>query len=679
MPTSALSALPLDALMAREWLAATGNGGYASSTICGMNTRKYHGLLVAAMSPPVRRMVLLSRTEETVVCDGKSQELACNEYAGNVIHPQGHLALRSFEHWPYPRWTYEASGCRLAKELRTVEGRNAVVVVYTLLEAPGPATLEVRPLFAMRGIHELAYQWNGQPEAEQVVPGLWRIPATTRSPEVFFAHDGHFEPQGCWYYSTVYRRELERGYHGLEDLWMPGVVRWTLRPGQQARFVCSADPVEFEAVVRQAQRGREFVRPPHLPPRQDERLDELLRAAEAFVVHQPDGTPAIMSGYPWAAPSARDAMISLPGLLLVPGRFDDARLLLAHFAGTLREGLMPSELAEDGSGYRYTACDTSLWFINALWQYLRYTGDDDFVGGQMLPVVWRIIDDCRAGTDLGVGADDEGLLRTCAPGVPTTWMDARLNDWLVTPRQGRPVCVNALWYNALRIGSELAQRYGHDERCAELLSLATKVKQSFNRRFWNDSAQCCYDVVEDRGSDPSIRPNQLLAISLPFAVLDLSRHAAVMRAVRGHLLTPFGLRTLAPDDPAYRGMYCGPVNIRDRAYHQGSVFPWLLGPLVTAMIRLNGRSYSARNDAARLLQGVFEHMAGWGMGQICELFDGDAPHRRGGLPASARSVAEVLRCYAEDILELCPAEVMPPRKQAPREARAGRREVRPRG
>lgn len=679
MTTSPLSALPLDVMMWREWLLAAGNGGYASSTVCGLNTRKYHGLLVAAMSPPVRRMVLLSRVEETVTCDGRSAELSCNEYAGNVIHPQGHLCLRSFEQYPHPRWTYEAAGCLLVREIRLVPRRNTVVLTYTLLDAPGPADLELRPLFALRGIHELAYQWNGQLDAEQPVPGLLRIPATARSPEAFFAHDGRFEPAGCWYYNTVYRREIERGYQGLEDLWMPGPVRWTLRPGQQAHFVCSAEPVEFAAAVREAHRPADFVRPAHLGSREDVRLDALLKAAAAFVVCQPDGTPAIVSGYPWAAPSARDAMIALPGLLLVPGRLDEARRLLAHFAGTLREGLMPSELAEDGSGYRYSACDTSLWFIDALWHYLRYTGDDEFIGDHMLPVAWRIIDDCRAGTDLGVCVDAEGLLKTCAPGVPTTWMDARLGDWLITPRQGRPVCLNALWYNALRIVSELSQRYGHDDRCAEMLTHAARAKHSFNRRFWNESAQCCYDVVEDRGSDPSVRPNQLLSISLPFAVLDLSRHAAVMRAVRAQLLTPVGLRTLAPDDPAYRGAYCGPVNIRDRAYHQGSAFPWLLGPLVSALIRLNGRSYSSRQDAARLLEGVFEHMTGPGMGQICELFDGDAPHRRGGLPASARSVAEVLRCYAEDILELCPSEPLPPRCRGVAGAAPERRQADARG
>ena len=646
------SSLRLDGLMAREWLATNANGGFASSTLCGLNSRKYHGLLVAAMSPPVRRMVLLSRVEETVRCGGETCELAVNEYPG-VVHPRGYQYLRAFDSFPFPRWAYQGEGWTIEKQLRSLRGENSVVLSYTLLGGANAVELELRPLFAFRGIHDLMYQWNGKLDAEGLSPRHHRLPATSRSPEAFFAHDGAFVPQPCWYLNTIYRREQERGYAGLEDLWMPGYVKWTLSPGQSVHFVCSTDPIDFSRALGEADRQYERLAGNGNPP--DEILDALLRAADQFVVHGRDGAPMIMSAYPWSPPSGRDVMICLPGLLLVTGRLEEARALLATFAGLARNGLMPAELAEDGSGWRYTAADTSLWFIHAVGQYLRYRGDEGFVGRELLPVVHQIIEAYRAGTELGIVPDADGLLQSRAPGTPTTWMDAKIGDWVITPRGGRPSSLNALWYNALCTAADLCQRFGQPERDLELLSYAARVKESFNRRFWNEAEGCCFDVVEDHGHDPSIRPDQLLAISLPHAVLDIARHAAVLRKAMAELLTPFGVRTLSPKDPSYQGHYGGPVVARDRAHHQGSAFPWLLGPLVSAFLRVNGHGQRARDEAARMVQGCLQYMQDLGTGQICELFDGDAPHRPGGAMASARSVAEILRCYAEDLLDVAPA------------------------
>jgi predicted glycogen debranching enzyme len=657
-----LSTLGFNDLLHREWLAALGNGAFASSTLCGLNTRKYHGLLVAAMAPPVRRMVLLSRVEETVHGEGHSFDLACNEYPG-VIHPQGYRLLCAFHHEPFPRWAYQGKGWTIEKQLRPIRGRNLVVLSYSLLGADKPIDLELRPLFALRGIHELTYQCNGKLDPRDLSNTHHRIPATSRSPEVFFAHDGAFTPQACWYLNTIYRREQERGYGGLEDLWMPGAVKWTVRPGQTVNFVCSTEPIDFPQAVAEADREYESTAAPVRVGEADPAVDMLARAATQFVVRGGGDVPAVMTAYPWSAPSGRDAMICLPGLFLVTGRLDEARTLLQDFAGLIHEGLMPSELAEDGSGYRYNAADTSLWFVHAAGQYVRYGGDPTFAQRQLLPAMNRIIDAYRAGTALGIEVDGDGLLQTSGSGIPTTWMDARVGQWAVTPRHGRPVSLVALWYNALRTTADLCRRFGQINRAEDLESLAGLAKEGFHRRFWNAPAQCCYDVVGDDRVDASIRPNQIFAVSLPHAILDMARHAAVVEKVRSLLLTPYGVRTLAPSDDNYHGTYAGPPAARDRAYHQGCAFPWLLGPLVSAYIRLNGRGEPARHEARRMLEGCLQYMRNWGMGQLCELFDGETPHHPDGAVASARSVAEILRCYVEDVRDAVPAAPPPMRAE----------------
>lgn len=646
--------MELDELLGREWVAANGLGGYASSTVPGLNTRKYHGLLVAAMTPPVRRMVLLSRMEETLWCDGRRHSLDCNEYP-DVIYPQGQQYLTSFRSHPCPRWIYQGEGWRLEKRLRLLRGQNSVVLSYRLAAGDLPVDLELRPLFGMRPIHELSYQWNGPLLAEDRGKGHERIPPTSRTPEVFFAHDGQFFRGPNWYLNQIYRREQQRGYAGLEDLWTPGPVRYRLAPGRTAHFVCSADPIVFADALRQA---KEQYSRPRRGPSPDPAMDALRRAADAFVVSVPqDGqgerAAFCMSGYPWAAPSGRDALISFTGLLLVPGRFAEAKSLLSTFASKLHNGLMPSGWPECGGPPEYRGADISLWFVDAVWDFLRYAGDDA-AGEKFLDVILRVIADYRHGTELGIGADDSGLLVSRAPGVPTSWMNAKVGDWIVTQRVGRPVELNALWYNAVRIAAELSGRFARPERTESLATLAESIRRAFNARFWNEKEQCCFDVVEDHGPDPSIRPNQLLAISLPFPVLDLDRHGRVLAKVKAELLTPLGVRTLSPADPGYHGRYEGGVLARDRACHNGTAFPWLLGPYVRALLNVRGRGQAARQEAHAAIRPCLDYLMGRGLGQICELFDGDALHASGGQIASAASVGQILRCYAEDVLDMAP-------------------------
>ena len=648
-----LSCPQFDEVIAREWVLGLGNGAYASSTVCNCNTRKYHGLFVASMAAPARRMVVLSRLDAVVRMGGQSFDLATNEYRG-AIDPTGHKFLRAFSHEPFPRWGFQGEGWTIEQDLRFLPGGNTVLLVYTLLGGREPVELDLHPLFALRGIHEMMHQADSALAVQEAGERQFRIPATLRTPEVFFAHDGDFIRQGYWYLNNYYRREEQRGYDCLEDLWAPGIVRCRLTPGQSAHFVCSTEPIDFLATLQQLRDHADPAAPPCLAAHHDRVLGLLLSAARQHVVRARDGTIAMMSGYPYAPAAGRDAMICLPGLLLVPGRLKEARELLDTFAGLLRRGIMPSQLAEDGSGWRYLAADGSLWFVNAVWEYLRYGGDESFVTGRMLPVIQQIIDACLAGAALGVRIDDDGLFYCGNAGEPTTWMDARTIEGAVTPRVGRPVCVSALWYNALRIGEELLRASGQPKAAEKLLGHAGRTRESFNRLLWNSAADCCYDVVEDHVADASIRPNQLLSISLPFPVLEPPRHRLVLSRVMSELLTPLGVRTLAPSDPKYRGVYAGGVVARDRAQHQGSAYPWLLGPLVTAYMRVFGRNDASRAEAKRILSGCLAYMLDAGQGHICELFDGDAPHRPGGNLASARSVAEVLRCVAEHVLEIAP-------------------------
>lgn len=653
-----ISRLSFDDLVAREWLIANGVGGYASSTVPCTNTRKYHGLLVAAMASPVRRMVLLSRVEESFFHQGRRHDLASNQYPG-TNYPQGYTLLRAFSVDPFPRWGYQAEGWTLEKQLRVPSGRNAVVLTYTLWNGEGGGALELRPLMAMRPIHELMFQWNGRLSAQKVSPIRYRIPPTHRTPEVFFSHHGEFDSHSLWYLNTIYRREQERGYAALEDLWSPGAVRFTLAPGQSVHFVCSADPMDVDEALRLLEFAPPAV-PTGSPATPDPDLETLHRSARPFIVNAacegPSGqATACVTDYPWGRPSGRDAMIAFTGLLLATGRFIEARSVLLAAAQNLRDGLLPSEYPEDGSEPLYRGADVSLWFVNAVWQYLRYTGDDATVKDHLLAPVFQILDAYRTGTRLGIAMDADGLISSRAPGLATSWMDAKLGDWVITARAGRPVELNALWYNALRIGAEVAERFeSGPPGPASIAALASQVVAAFNSRFWNDPASCCFDVIDDRARDAAIRPNQLLAISLPFPILSLDRAPRMLETVRQELLTPVGLRTLSPRDPSYLGRYRGDVVSRDRAYHNGSVFPWLLGPYVSAYLKVNGRTENALAQVRQLLKGCLDRIRGDGLGNLCELFDGDPPHTADGAVASARSVGEVLRCYAEDVLDLRP-------------------------
>lgn len=649
-----LAGLDLDAHLEREWLVTNGLGGYASSTVCGLNTRKYHGLLVAAMTPPVQRMVVLSRVEETLYVGGQLHALSCAEYPG-AVNPRGYALLRKFANDPHPRWAWQGDGWTLGKWLRLLPGRNAVCLSYFLLGSDHHAELAIRPMLALRGIHDLSYQWNGKLGTSRVSPRLWRVNATCRTPEVFLSADGEFDATPLWYLSHIYRREAERGYPALEDLWTPGAINWSLRPGQAVHVVCSTDALRVEDVIGELDRSEPLRDLGLATPPAERPIEALRRAVSMFVpsrATRSELSAVPVTSYPWSPPSVRDALVGYRGLFLLTDRADAGERLLRWCVAELRDGLVPSELRDSDGASVHGGADVSLWFVNAAHEHLQHDWNERLARDLLLPAVLRILECYEHGTRLGICCDAAGLLHTHEPGQPTTWMNARVGDWVVTPRQGCPVELQALWHNALRIAASLCERLHADARAASLEALADRVQASFNERFWHEADGTLYDVLDEHGRDPSVRPNALLAIALPFPVLDRPRWQSLLATVRQRLLVPGGLRTLAGDDPCYRGHYRGDVLARDRALHQGSACPHLLAWYARSLIRASADRESSRSIAIELLEPILERLDGEGFGTLAELRDGDSPHAWGGAIASALPAAAWLDVLTRDVLSV---------------------------
>ncbi|MFL6195324.1 MAG: amylo-alpha-1,6-glucosidase [Thermoanaerobaculia bacterium] len=667
---------PLPAtLLTREWLVSNGLGGYASGTLAGIPTRRYHGLLVAAMPAPLGRALMLGQVEEVLrLPDSTIVGLGGEQRAGRSPSAPGTRYLREFRlEWGLPVWTYEVHGFRLEKRVFLAHLQNTVHLIYRLVSGDGGVRLELHPtvhfrphdapvstgldtsykLVAVDGRYELCSPWPNLPTLRMTIQG---------TNPTFTVASRKIE-------DVYYEVEARRGYESVGDLWSPGFFGADLAAGEdEAALIASTESWEVmgsldtrEALLFEMERRRRLIYAADARAHSGVPA-ELVLAADTFVVKPGraedaararaagDEARSVIAGYPWFTDWGRDTMISLEGLTLSTGRRLEAGYILRTFGRYVRDGLLPNLFPEGDREGLYHTADATLWFFHALHRYLEATNDRETLR-LLLPTLLSIVDHHLRGTRFGIGVDPaDGLLRQGAEGYQLTWMDAKVDDWVVTPRRGKAVEINALWYNALRLLEGWVREDSisrPEETAANLAGHAERCRESFNRRFWYAEGGYLYDVVDgtvngEPGDDPACRPNQVFAIALDHPVLDREHWEPVLKAVTERLLTPVGLRSLAPGHPDYKPTYDGDLRSRDAAYHQGTVWGWLIGPYVDAWLKLHpGRLQEAR----KFLAGFVPHLGEACLGSISEVFDAEEPYTPRGCVAQAWSVAEVLRCW----------------------------------
>ena len=647
-------------LLEREWLITNGLGGYASGTVAGCPTRRYHGTLIWSRMPPLQRFVMLSNTLERLITDnGEAVDLSTFEFNG-AIHPQGFAHLQDFDYEiappePWVRFTWTVGDVKIIKRIRLLYQEPQCTITYEILpQAGGVHRFMVKPLLAMRDFHYLRRKPSGSPFELQVMPNAVHTRCLQdRAATLCLAATGpmaqqtQFSQAEDWWYNFLYRKEAERQMDCGEDLYAPG---WFTVQGEgplvlQITAVPGAEDI-IEGVRRAWKTPRE-------QPTESWRISgpreakNLCRAAQQFVVERKTAAgpsmQTILAGYHWFGDWGRDTAIAIPGILLSTGRFEEARDVLSTFADHQQNGLIPNVFDDRGAGCAYNSVDASLWFVRVVEQLAEATGDATIWQGKLGKAVRNVVESFLAGTEYDIRAQEDGLLWCGNPDTQLTWMDAKFNNRAITPRHGMPVEINALWIHALGVAARHAVGAAGDQ-AGQWSLLARKARQHFSELFWYDKGGYLYDVVRGDFLDTSLRPNQAIALALPDCPLPIDKQKKALQAVHDKLLTPFGLRTLSPDHPDYRGRYEGDWGTRDEAYHQGTVWPWLIGPFVEAYLRLNDHSQPARDQARAWLDPLLRHLeCDACLGSINEIFDGDAPHKPRGCVAQAWSVSEVLR------------------------------------
>ncbi len=643
-----------------EWLEADGLGGFASGTVSGVRTRRYHALLLTATKPPGGRMVLVNGFEAWVETPNGRYALSSQFYDPGVRHPNGADCIESFSVDPWPTWEFRVEdGTRVRQEICVAHESSRAAVTWTLVDPSDGVRLHVRPLLSGRDYHALhhenpAFRFDAAVVEDRVV---WQPYAGL--PSIVVHHTGTYEQAPEWYRNFLYTAERERGLDCCEDLASPGIFRFDLgaksatwileatsRTGMAARSRTAATTVLKR--LRDGERKRRRALPTRLE-----------RAAGAYVVKRGNGK-TIVAGYPWFTDWGRDTFIALRGLCLATGRHDDAYDILVQWAGAVSQGMLPNRFADAGDTVEFNAVDASLWYVVAVYEFFvaRRQANLPVAAGDVRALrtaITAILSGYSAGTRYGIAMDSDGLLRCGEPGVQLTWMDAKVGDWVVTPRIGKPVEVQALWVNALRIGAGLKQWDLWDQgdegdgRERQWADLAEQATRSFRERFWNPQRRMLFDVVDadhqPGKTDAACRPNQIFAVGgLPFSLLDGEVAAAVVEIVEKKLLTSIGLRSLASDEPGYCPRYRGGVRERDAAYHQGTVWPWLLGAFVEAWVSVRGNTSAAKAEArSRFLEPLLGHLDTAGLGHLPEVADGEPPHTPGGCPFQAWSAGEALR------------------------------------
>lgn len=687
----------------REWLLTNGIGGFAGGTIIGMNARRYHGLLVASFMPPVERYLVLSAISESVHLyqaeDGSVLEAAAQKaqmlqsqapdrsnpnmktggepckaevnqclqefYLHSFRTPDfqahGEHFLEGFHYEFIPEFHYRIGRMTLTKRICLCYGKNQTAIVYRVKnQTDKKAVIRLTPLVNYRNYHYLSSHRDMTFTAELNGSSM-QITSFDKTRKIYLDCTGG-KPvllNSCYFYNMDYPYEHERGLNGAEDHFIPGYYEIALKPGEERTItmVCSAgekiDTLDGEAMIAQEisrqkallAKGRS-----DFGSEKNSFLDQLLLAADKFIVHRKSThAKTVIAGYPWFTDWGRDTMIAMPGLTLATGRFEDARDILLTFARYEKDGLIPNVFPDGDGEPAYNTVDAALWYFEAVYSYLQYTKDIQFVQEHLLPVLERIIQGYKKGTAFQIGMQKDSLIAAGNEDTQLTWMDAKAGSWVVTPRHGKAVEINALWYNALRGMAEISNWCGGDS--STYLKLAEKVKKSFVKVFWNEKANCMFDAVNEQGPDEKIRPNQIIAVSLSFPVLDGEKAKSVVDTVHQLLYTALGLRTLNRGDPQYRGIYLGDQFARDGAYHQGTVWTWPLGRFITAYARVYRNVPELKKQLEAFFLPFQDHLRDACVGSISEIFDGDEPLLPRGCCAQAWSVSEILRAYVEDYLK----------------------------
>jgi predicted glycogen debranching enzyme len=668
MPWSNADAAHSEPLLTREWLVTNGLGGYASGTVSGVASRRYHGLLIAALPAPLGRQMMLNHLTELIrLPDGATLRIG-GEERGGQLQLHGADVLREFRlEMGLPVWTYEFRGFVLEKRIILPHRQNTVHLNYRLVEGDGPIRLKLRPSVHFRGYEDPVSKVHAGPCAVTSLEGRIEVTCPQPLPPLRLLVHGEsvaFTLDSTWLPDVLYRVEESRGYEATGSMWTPGYFRADLASGQDVTLVASTETWEVllalppaDALLLERDRRQLLlsVANTHLqtgPP------SELVLAADQFIITPSgrvideartratgDEVRTVIAGYHWFTDWGRDTMISLEGLTLVTGRQTEAGYILRTFGQHIRDGLIPNFFPDGKNEGLYHTADATLWYFHALHRYVAATGDRVTLR-QLLPKLQDIVDHHIRGTRFGIGVDPaDGLLRQGEQGYQLTWMDAKVGDWVVTPRRGKAVEINALWYNALRLLQNWLEEENGPQPDSPVAKLAEQVRQSFNDRFWNGELGCLYDVVDgEKGNDDALRPNQLFAISLDHPVLDRARWQSVLNVATKHLLTPVGLRSLSPAHPDYKSRYFGDLRARDAAYHQGTVWAWLIGPFIDAYLAAHPED---RTGARRYLTGFVDHLGEACIGSISEVFDAEEPYTPRGCIAQAWSVAEVLRCWVK--------------------------------
>lgn len=641
---------------AREWLVTNNLGSYASGTVAGLLTRRYHGLLIAALEPPLGRTLLVTKVDDTAVYDGQRYDLFANRWVGDLIIPAGYWHIERFHvEGTIPVWTFACADALLEKRIWMQPDANTTYVYYTLRRATQALTLSIKALVNYRDHHGNTHTGNWQMQIEPVVQGMCVMAFPGAVPFYLLTDSGEASPAHVWYRGYELAAERVRGLDDHEDHLYAASFEATLEPGGSFTFVASTveQPALNGSAALAARRAYEqellqhwYATHPSKAQKTPDWIEQLVLAADQFIVNRPvpgdSAGKTVIAGYHWFGDWGRDTMISLPGLTLATGRPEIARSILHTFARYVDQGMVPNRFPDDGSPpeeREYNTVDATLWYIEAIRAYYAATQDDDLLQA-LFPVLSEIIDWHRRGTRFNIHLDpDDGLIYAGQPGVQLTWMDAKIGDKVITPRIGKPVEINALWYNALHTVAHIAQVIGQPHQ--DYASMVAQTRQGFTR-FWNQRVGYCFDVLDGPdGHDAALRPNQLFAISLSESPLTLEQQRSIVEICARRLLTSHGLRSLDPEDPAYRGEYVGDLYQRDTAYHQGTVWGWLIGPFIQAHLRVFNDLAVVRS----FLEPMERHLLAAGLGTISEIFDGDPPMQPQGCIAQAWSVAEVLRAW----------------------------------